>query len=180
MAPLASTEDWADYTKIPEPANAAELLAAASGSIRNYCGWSISREVVTDEPIDTNGSGLILLPTLLLVSVEQISVGDTWLLERTDYRWSKKGMIRRYPYGTNWPRGFQEVYVSYTHGYETVPDEIRALTVGLAVRLTSAVPPNVAQKTVGAISITYSGTSQSLELDAGTMALLDAYALGVT
>lgn len=178
MAPLASTADWSNYTNVPVPSNAATLLAASSAAIRNYCGWTISREVLTDQEIDTKGTGLFFLPTLKLESIEALSVGGTSFVPGTDYQFSTKGMVRRLPYGYIWPRGFRAVKISYTHGYATVPEDIVALTVGMASGLASPPPPNVAQKVVGAISITYAQRSSSVSLDEASMAILDAYALG--
>lgn len=172
MPPLVLAEDWTKYSKSPAPANADTLLAAASGAIQGYCGWSIVREVVQDAELDTNGSTLLVLPTLYLVSVESLYEGDTYLTDRTDYRFSRRGLIRRKPNGKAWPNDYASVTASYTHGYEECPPEIAALCVNMAKR-GDIVPTGVLQKQVGGISLQFKDTTLS-DPEKG---VLDAYAL---
>lgn len=172
MPLLVHPDDWGDYSKTPAPANAATLLAAASGAIQSYCGWSIVREIVQDAEFDTNGSSLLALPTMHLVSIEALWEEDLYLEDRADYRWSRRGLIRRKPKGKVWPNEFGSVRGDYTHGYETCPPELAALCVNLAKR-TDVIPSGLLQKQVGGISVQFKDTNLS-ETD---MQVLDAFAL---
>lgn len=172
MPPLVAEADWGKYSKSPAPANAATLLAAASGAIRSYCGWSITREVVEDEDLDTYGNSLLVLPTLYLVSIEALWEGDTYLVDGVDYRWSRRGLIRRKPKGKLWPNEYMSVRGSWTHGYEECPEEVAALCVSLANRA-DVVPTGLLQKQVGGISLQF----KDVALTGPEERVLDAYAL---
>lgn len=172
MSPLVSVDNWGDYSKSPPPDNAETLLLAASGSIRSYCGWNITREVVEDAELDAYGGPLLALPTLHLVSIEALYEEDSYLEDRVDYRWSRRGLIRRKPKGKCWPSEYGCIRYSITHGYETCPAELAALTIGLAKRA-DTVPTGILQKQVGGISLQF----KDVPLDSAEKGVLDAYAL---
>ncbi|THV27937.1 hypothetical protein [Glycomyces paridis] len=148
MASLAGVDDWSKYTSAPVPGNAEHLLNAASGVIRTYVEWSISREIIVDARIDAPGGTLLMLPTLLLVDVAAIAVDAVAV---TDFDWSEAGMVER---AVGWPRGFRRLTVSYTHGYETVPDEVKSYTVAVASAAAASVAGKV-QESIGDWSATY-------------------------
>jgi hypothetical protein len=148
MAPLATVLDWPNFTTAPVPGNAEFLLEAASGVIRTYTEWSISREVVVDHRIDGPGGTLLLLPTLLLESVQAVEVDGEAV---TDYTWSTLGMLER---AAGWPRAFGAISASYTHGYATVPAEIKSYTVSVAAAAAASVAGKV-QESIGDWSATY-------------------------
>jgi hypothetical protein len=148
MAPLAGVTDWPNYTSAPVPGNAEHLLEAASGVIRSYVEWSISRETVVDARLDSPGGTLLLLPTLLLVSVQEVAVDDAAV---TDYTWSPLGMLER---ASGWPAGFGRLTLSYTHGYEPTPAEIKSYTVSVAAAAAASVAGKV-QESIGDWSATY-------------------------
>lgn len=172
MPSLVSVDEWGDYSKSPAPENAQALLDAASGAIRAYCGWNITRQVVEDEEFDTYGSNLLVIPTMLVVSIDAIYECDLYLEDGIDYRWSKRGLIRRRPKGVCWPDEYGAVRGSYTHGYETCPVEVAALCVAIAKR-NYAVPSGIAQKQVGGISLQY----KDVQMDGPEKGILDPYAL---
>lgn len=172
MPSLVDVEDWGDYSKSPAPDNAQTLLDAASGYIRSYCGWNITREVVEGAEFDTYGSDLLVIPTLLLVSIESLYEGDCYLTDRVDYRWSRRGLVRRKPKGKCWPNDYASVTGSYTHGHEECPEDLAAFCVALAKR-SDVVPTGLLQKQVGGISMQF----KDVQFSAPEMAMLDAYAL---
>lgn len=172
MPSLVEVDDWTKYSKSNPPPNADTLLAAASGSIRSFCGWNITREVVQDAELDAYGGSLLVLPTLHLVSIESLYVDDAYLEDRTDYRWSRRGLIRRMPRGTCWPNDYGCIRYSITHGYEECPPEVAALCVALAKRA-DVVPTGILQKQVGGISLQF----KDVPLDAAEQGALQAYAL---
>lgn len=153
---LAAVEDWGKYTAAPQPGNAADLLAAASQAVVTYCGWPIVRQVVVGQVFDTDGSWLLRLPTLLLVSVESVLLDG---VEVTNYSWSADGVLARsWPYA--WPYGYRRVAVSYTHGYATVPADIAEIVVARAARA-AALIPGLKSETVGGIQEVYADASNT-------------------
>lgn len=176
MAPLADADDWGDYSSTAPPANVATLLDAASGAIRTYCGWSISEEDV-DEVVDTDGSALLMLPTLLLTAVDEVVIDDEELVLDEDYIWSAKGIVRRQPRGRCWPEAYQSTAIAWTHGYDPVPAEIKAIVVGLAARFASAPAGGVVEEQVGQIRVRYGEGSTVIAPDIYERAVLDRYRL---
>lgn len=175
MASLVDVNEWGDYSKSPAPDNAETMLAAVSGAIRGYCGWSISREVVEEEEFDTWGTVLFNLPTLLLVSIELLTLEDVDLVDGTDYMWSKRGSIRRL--GCYWwPFKYRCLVASYTHGYEVVPAEIKALCVSICGRL-SVATAGVLQKSVGGISLQFGDRNSTVTLTEAEHGVLAPYVL---
>jgi hypothetical protein len=177
MASLVDVNEWEDYSKSSAPGNAETMLAAVSGAIRGYCGWSISREVVVEEEFDTFGSVLFNLPTLLLVSIELLTLEGVDLVADTDYMWSKRGSIRRL--GCYWwPFKYRCLVASYTHGYEEVPAEIKALCVSICGRLDVATA-GVLQKAVGGISLQFGDRNSTVTLTEAEEGVLAPYVLEV-
>lgn len=168
MAPLADPAAWSDYVEGVVPANAATLLEVASGTIRTYCGWSISEETVTGGVYDSDGSRLLLLPTLHLTAVAEVLVDGVAV---TDYSWSEMGALKR---ECRWPCGFRRVTVSYTHGYATAPAEVQAIAFGLAKR-GATIRPGLKTRTVGAVTNQYTDGVSGTSLDAYETAVLDRY-----
>lgn len=96
---------------------ALQALAAASGAIRSVCGWSISQETRTDTvPVV---SGCIFLPTLYLTAASVAISGSA--VDPSSV--------------TVWRNGVLDVArtsgsaatVTYTHGYDPVPDVVKAV-----------------------------------------------------
>lgn len=172
MPSLVSVEQWGDFSKSSPPDNAQTLLDAASASIRNYCGWNITREVVTDRVLDSYGTTVVIVPTLLLLSIESLYEYDTYLEEFADYRWSRNGMVRRRPRHKRWPNEYGCIRISYTHGYDECPADVAALCVNIAKR-SDVVPTGLLQKQVGGISMQFKDTN----LSEAEMAVLNPYAL---
>jgi hypothetical protein len=95
-------------------------LSSASGAIRSVCGWSISQETVTE--MFTLGQ-TVFLPTLNLTAVSVPSAVD-------GVAWSRNGTVRLsnlYPFAAS-------AVVTYTHGYDPVPDAVKAVCLELAAR----------------------------------------------
>jgi hypothetical protein len=50
------------------------------------------------------------------------------------------------------------VQVTYSHGYQVIPDELRAIVTGVAVRLATN-PQNLRTEQVGGVSVTWASES---------------------
>jgi hypothetical protein len=135
--PFATVADLGFALQRPNLDRDAGLLALerASGAIRGWCGWSITREVVTSKVINNYSvSSRLWLPTLWLVSVDSL-VEDTFtLVPNVDFAWDASGKVRR---GKGfWSTHYNAITVGYTHGYDPTTDTARLeplRTVCLAV-----------------------------------------------
>lgn len=149
MDPLITTAELNVYLqRTIDPEVAALAVASASGIIRDYCGWSISAETTTFV-VDGSGTVLLNLPTLRLISVEEVRVNGAPV---TDYVWAARGQLWR---AAGWPAEFRCAEADCTHGYEQTPDAVRA--VGLSLAGAAALNPagSLKSKTVGAVTHTY-------------------------
>lgn len=113
------------------PATAA--ITAASAAIQNYCRQRIEQVAndaltLTVEPYRS----VIHLPETPVTAVASVVEDGTTLVVGTGYRWTSAGLLVRQ--AGAWNSGWQEVVVTYTHGYATIPDDIKAVCVRAASR----------------------------------------------
>lgn len=147
MDPLVTAEEFASYLQRDLDRATAELaIGGASGVVRNFCRWNVARESATFT-LDAIGSTLLVLPTLKLVSVDEVRVGGD-VLDASAYTWSQGGQL--YAAG-RWPVGHRLVEVDVVHGYEPVPDEVKLVTCALAAR-SMVNPEGLRSKTVGTVA----------------------------
>lgn len=149
-----------------EPDAAALALAGASGLVRAYCGWNLSRETTT---FTTTGNDTVILslPTLHLLSISEIRIGGLALAPGAQPIPMIRGQI---VWASTWPSG-QQIEVDAEHGYDELPDVVRLVVLTIAARILSN-PEDAKVATVGSVSRTYDTTLTSLD-----MRLLDAYRL---
>lgn len=140
MDPLVTPEEFSGYMQRDVDRYTAELvLAGASGLVRNYCRWPISRIENDIRVFDGDGSRWLNLPTLKLNDVTSVSV-DTGaddplaLTVGTDFRLLPNGMLWR---SAGWPIGYANVTIDFDHGYDPVPDEVRIVVCALAAKFYS-------------------------------------------
>jgi hypothetical protein len=130
-----------------EEAQAAVLIDVATYAIEGETG--ISFTLVEDEEIriQADGYGIIEL------NAKPISEVTVYELDSTDVintaAWD--GLATIYGLQPN-----QVVDVVYSHGYSTVPGDIKAVAYGVTSRIMYN-PSGLRQETVGAISVTYPG-----------------------
>lgn len=148
----------------------AELaLELASGAVRAYCRWDLSREHTTMY-VEGSGTTLLSLPTLELIAVDEVRA-DGVVLNPVDcpYSYGRKGQL----WGSWAPRVQYEFDVE--HGYDPLPDVLKLVTLDVATRnLTN--PEGLTAATTGQVSRTWGGRT------AGGMSslherLLDRYSL---
>ena len=162
MDPFASPAELATYLQsatqveadagsgdVLETGVATQALAAASGAIRAACGWSVSQETVSGTVSWASGS-CVFLPTLYLTAVS-MSVGATALVAGTDFTWSTNGLLRRAAFGRF---SLDTVAITYTHGYATIPDAVKAVCLERAAQQVVN-PLQMASSTVGGVVDVY-------------------------
>ena len=127
---LATTEQLQDLAEESIPDASAELwLAAASATVRTYCGWPISE---TTETLTVEGTPYptLALPTMHVTEVATVTV-DGVELDAGSWEWSADGRLRR-PQG--WGTSLAGVQVELTHGWAEVPADVVAVTCSIALR----------------------------------------------
>lgn len=104
------------------------LLDVATEMIRGYTRQYIS--LVEDETVVLRSQGgLLLLPELPVVSIGDVEYDGTVLTLDTDYTVWDSGIIRHTTGVWTDP-----VTVTYTHGYSTIPDDIKGVCVDITKR----------------------------------------------
>lgn len=97
------------------------LLTGAIAAARAYCGWHVIPERVGDEVVlDGPASPLLVLPTLRLTGISQLSEDGTDIDVDT-VEWSARGLV----YKQNrvyWTGKFRGVTATINHGFTTAPD----------------------------------------------------------
>lgn len=138
MANFATVNDIAaflqvDITTAEQIAAANRALTEATAAIRNYCRQFL--ELVEDEEIvlDGHGGTRLFLPQLPVLEVSAVVEDGEALTPATDYKLGQYGILHRVG-GYRWPREVQVIAITYSHGYETLPDDIVAVATRAAAR----------------------------------------------
>ncbi|MFB4294799.1 hypothetical protein ACBI99_44720 [Nonomuraea sp. ATR24] len=111
------------------------LLAIATGDMDRELGQSLTLSESTAE-LDGTGTPVLLLPRWPVTAVASVSVIDDLdeaaedLVADTDYRWSRYGKLRRLR--SCWPCIERAVEVTYTAGWDPIPDDIKGMCLRLA------------------------------------------------
>lgn len=137
MANFATVQDIEAFLQIEistaeQIASAQRALAEATAAIRNYCRQYL--EKVEDEEItlDSTGGARLFLPELPVIEVSVVIEDGQALAVDDDYKLGQHGILHRI--GRKWASGVQIVSITYSHGYEPLPDEIIAVATRAAAR----------------------------------------------
>jgi hypothetical protein len=134
LPPFATAADLAAFTQSEIPAATADLaLAAASAVIRKWTRQDFTRVTDDVKVLRVLDERELVLPQRPVVSVSQIRVNSLvlqdWVLSGD--RLLRTGGWRRLPGTTTYPDpGLVEV--TYTHGWDEVPDDVRTVCLDLA------------------------------------------------
>lgn len=169
LAPLATIDDL--QTKIGGKGDDEKLklaLALASGRFRGQANnpISLTTETVT---LDTQGASRIMLPAAPVRDVSQVQVDGV----DTAYEWSEHGVLR---FDTPLPDRYRALQVTYTHGYDPIPDDVRDVVLEQAAAIYNLLP-GVMSYTVGAESRSYS-TALTVGTTAQWAACVARYRIG--
>ena len=149
MAAFATPTELAGFLQQDlDTYSATQALNFASKAIRTHCGWNISQETVTGKVLDCDGSRSIWLETLLLTAVGSVVENGVTLTVLSDYDWTSYGRLLR---AGRWPNQARSVAVTYTHGYVTDPDDVKAVCLAAAGRRYQN-PESRRSYTVGSVS----------------------------
>lgn len=163
MPDLATVQDLNNFSQLavdPSDESAAFLLAVASGMIRRYLDQDITTVLDDVEYVDpVNGSVAVLrqLPVQSVSLVETTTDGVTWTaVDPASYTVSRRqGIVSARPWtGVRWGYDPESWRVTYTHGYETVPDEIKGVCCSIAARFYST-PAGIDSERTGQRQVKY-------------------------
>lgn len=175
MQPLATAGELETHLQRElDQAGADQALGLASGAVRAYCGWDLSRDTATFY-LEAGDGPLITLPTLELITLVEVRAdGNIVDPTVTPYNASRKGQV----WGCWVPKVQYEFDVE--HGYDPIPDALKLVTLDLAARSISN-PEGLVSATTGQVSRTWgsagTGSVGGVTLTALHERLLDRYSL---
>jgi hypothetical protein len=172
-APFISRDDLADHLHMA--AGSLETDEAALQAVDAACDWlrdltGQTFNYVTDDVVlmDGTGTDALLLPELPVEEVSSVVVTgeeefteltytlhDSGILMRA---WeTNEGFVNPLPYAACWPKGRNNVEVTYTHGYsdDVFPRSLRMLAVRLAAGFYQAPAGGVTFESLGQHSVRY-------------------------
>jgi hypothetical protein len=169
MADFCTQADVEAFLQVTVPAakvaSVNRAIAEATEAIRNYCHQYIEEVANETITLDCAGGVRLFLPELPVSDVSVV-VEDGELLVAgadEDYQLGQHGIL--YRVDQDWESGIQIVEVTYTHGYDPIPDDVvavctraaaRAYQAGLKAAEMAAIP-GVQAKTLGDFSVQFGG-----------------------
>jgi hypothetical protein len=157
---------------------AEQALRIATQAVRTWTGQQITAGESTVELYPQ--SGVVLLPELPVGEVTEVTADGEpveWWLKGAKHGVLLVGRLGVYVVEAGerwWP---PKVTVTYSHGYEDVPDDVKGVVLEVASR-TLDNPSGYVQKTVGDVNVSYgshSGLATGFQLSASQMLTLQPY-----
>ncbi len=187
MAALATVAEAAQFGYILDSETGPGYLLRASTRVRNYTGHEISRVVDDVQEVPVRNY-VALLPQLPADKPTVVQFDGVTFLENTAWYWDpiQWRICDINPYissanFTGWWRRNNERYitVTYSHGYEVVPDKIKEIVCAIAFRMSKtpdAAEGGTRQEGAGGVNITYAteALSSGANLTASEKSALDA------
>lgn len=131
-----------------------------------YCRWDPTA-VVSDATalLDGNGALEMCLPSLYVTGVSAVvvtlpdgSAYDAQIGTGYDVAWNEGGVLAWLPSSLSgfayWPEGKQNIAVTYSGGYETIPDDLQAALNSLTARMPK-IQSGLSQAKIGTAAMTY-------------------------
>ena len=159
------------------------FLRLASGEARGYTGNLF--DSVEDDVVRLNGTGtsVLLLPEAPVADVSSIvqavGLADELELDLPGptaagvVEWDEDGVLERIDGGV-FARRRRYYAVTYSHGFDVVPDEVKAVVLRVAARGFES-PDGVRQEALGRYSYTVAGEAAGIGLYAPDRRDLDPY-----
>jgi hypothetical protein len=121
--------------------SATQALTFATAIVRAFTGQNIEQRTYTGvilPIVSIDSTWGVRLPQRPVTAVSSVAVNGTTYTLGTDYAWNGWAPYIRLAKTTDSTATFQDepqATVTYTAGYATVPDEVKAVTLGVAVRM---------------------------------------------
>lgn len=175
-APFISRQDLSDSLgrDVTSDAGALSAVDMACQIVRTFCEQLFDQVTADEIVLDGTGTDTLLLPELPVNAVGTVVVispySGTTTYGTADYKLNGNGILFAgtaigplscgWPNAGIWPEGRQNVTVTYDHGYEVVPTDVRGIALALAER--RAVQGPAMAETLGGQSISYAAASTEL------------------
>jgi len=170
---LADPADLAAWLPVgPEDPKLLAALAAASSRFRGAVRHPVTPVAGDVMVLDGGGRSSILLPAAPVTAVSEVLLDGEPLVDGTDYAWSADGFLRRLG-GTVWPDRLRCLRVTYSHGYDPVPEDIQEVVIDQA-RVLYAVKAGVQTVQAGGITTTF-GAQAAVGVSAQWSAMVKKY-----
>ncbi|RVW06229.1 hypothetical protein [Rhodococcus spongiicola] len=140
-------------------------LDVANGAVRSFCGWHVAPVVDETVILDGDGGTILSLPTLRLVSLDEVRVQGEVV---EDVEWSADGTLRG-----EWPDRWRSIEVTMRHGFDT-PADLLGVVLDAAARAVKSELGGQAEQ-IGPFS--FSASEGSTVLYAHEIAVLNRYTL---
>ena len=194
-SPFISVTELGDYLGRDLSSDAAATVAvdAACDVCRTTAGQSFIHVTNDRVTLDGPGTDALLLPEVPVISVSSVSVGGAPI---TDYALGENGVLLRRSYtaftstptsgfvawdptdptitavsSLVWPKGRQNISVTYTHGFTDFPNDLRMVALAIASRFIIQGP--ALSESLGTQSIRYG--VNSTDLTSGEKMILRRY-----
>lgn len=120
----------------PTDRRALRALETASGLVRALCAQTFTR--VADDAVEIVGNPTrdLYLPERPVVAVSGVTIrsdGSSYLVPASVYDLRPRGLLRQIS-GGDWGGYKAAVALTYTHGYEVIPDDIVEIVIAIAAR----------------------------------------------
>lgn len=172
---LAEPADLAIWLGVPaDDPKLLQALAAASSRFRGAVRHPVKAVAGDVLILDGNGGESILLPAAPVTAVASVKLDGEVLVEGEDFAWSSDGFLRRLG-DQVWPDRLRCIEVTYSHGYEPIPEDIAEVVIDQA-RALYAVLPGVQTRQVGGQSVTF-GVQAAIGVTAQWTVAVERYRL---
>jgi len=129
----------------------------------------VAGDIVT---LDGTGTDALMLPNLPVTAAGTVTVNGGTV---TDYNLGSNGILYRGTAGPatwlTWPVGRQNIRVTYTHGFGTVPADVRMVALSVAQRI--VVQGVASEESMGDVSVKYA--TPTMDLTPGELRILGKY-----
>ena len=142
---ITTASAWKTYRGVADTtydAVVASAIAVVQDKIERFLGFAVDSATYTDQPHDGTGTETLYLNAYPVTAVSAVKIlsnsGTTTTLASSEYRadlntyntgkivrlsggfgWPEDGC------GAVWPEGFQNILVTYTAGWATIPDDLQ-------------------------------------------------------
>lgn len=164
LPPLATREQLAAWMQVDPaslPAGTESVLAAVSAIVRKEARNNFQRATTT--LVRRPREGCASLPLRPVIRVENVTRDG----KPVAWEWDEEAELL-------FVNGCTPVSVTFTHGYDRVPDDVLAVVLTAAQHVVTN-PQNLRQETVGSISVTYSSETIGASLSPADKDLLARY-----
>lgn len=166
MADLVTLSDVKNYMGITDNTMdtlLSALISAASQFAINSCGRDFTLQTYTNEAYDGTGGSIMLLNQMPVVSVASVIVDGVTIspasgISNAGFKYDKNAVYLVGCFGGGFTNGLQNVYITYTAGYNPIPMDLQYAVIELiAKKYRDKQKPGVGSRHIAGESIVYTG-----------------------